>query len=59
MEEPRHGDHYFLFTHLPIAGELLSQLPIPLSSGIYLASTPYHAVAQGAPVAPHQNAMPG
>ncbi|MEI8364964.1 MAG: hypothetical protein WCF65_00970 [Parachlamydiaceae bacterium] len=50
MEEPQHGDHYFLFTHLPIAGELYSHLPIPLSSGIYLASTPYHAVAQGAPV---------
>ncbi len=46
MKEPQHGDHYFLFTDLSIAGELYSQLPIPLSSGIYLASTPYHAVAQ-------------
>lgn len=50
MKEPQYGDHYFLFTHFPIAGELYSQLPIPLSSGIYLASTPYHAVAHGAPV---------
>ncbi len=49
MEDPLPGNHYFLFTSLSIAGELYSELPILLSPGIYLASTPYHAVANGAP----------
>lgn len=44
-------DHYYLlFTRLPIAGELYTELPIPLAPGVFLASTPYHAVEQGAPV---------
>jgi hypothetical protein len=48
MKDPVLGDYYLLFTHLPIAGELYSELPITLAPGVLLASTPYHAVERGA-----------
>ncbi len=43
------GDHFLLYTHLPIDGNLYRELPIRLADGVSLASTPYHAVARGAP----------
>ncbi len=49
MNDPVPGDHFLLYTHLPIDGNLYSELPIRLADGISLASTPYHAVARGAP----------
>lgn len=49
MKDPLLDHYYLLFTHLPIAGELYTELPIPLAPGVFLASTPYHAVEQGAP----------
>ena len=47
--DPIPGDYFFLFTNLTINPELYCQLPIEIYPGIHLASTPYHAVAQGAP----------
>lgn len=49
MKDPIPGDHFLLYTHLPIDGSLYSHLPIRLADGVSLASTPYHAVARGAP----------
>ncbi|MBM3611118.1 MAG: hypothetical protein FJX18_06330 [Alphaproteobacteria bacterium] len=49
MNDPVPGDHFLLYTRLPIDGNLYSELPIRLANGISLASMPYHAVARGVP----------
>ena len=41
-------DKCFLFLNFKIDGSLFHQLPIELAPGIYLASTPQHALAQAA-----------
>ncbi len=42
------GDRCFLFLHFKIDGSFFHKLPIELAPGIYLASTPQHALAQAA-----------
>lgn len=49
MNDPVPGDHFLLYTHFPIEANLYNELPIRLADGLSLASTPYHAVARGAP----------
>lgn len=44
------GNHFLLFTRFPIARELYGKLPIQMTDEIFLAPTPYQAVARGAPV---------
>lgn len=41
-------DRCFLFLNFKIDGSLFHQLPIELAPGIYLASTPQHALALAA-----------